>query len=96
MEVVNRSLSTVLRAVMKGSHRSWDEFVPILSLHTIGSSTRLLIFLHLKLYMGLILLLLWICCPFLIHIPLCIRKELQKLNLLRKCMTGLKNKYNNK
>jgi len=28
MEVENRSLSTMLRAVMKGSHRSWDEYLP--------------------------------------------------------------------
>jgi len=28
MEVVNRSLSTMLRAVMKGSHKSWDEYLP--------------------------------------------------------------------
>jgi len=27
-EVVNRSLSTMLRAVMKGNHRSWDEYLP--------------------------------------------------------------------
>jgi len=27
-EVVNRSLSTTLRAVMKGSHKSWDEYLP--------------------------------------------------------------------
>jgi len=28
MEVVNRSLSTMLRAVMKGIHKSWDENLP--------------------------------------------------------------------
>ena len=27
-EVVNRSLGTMLRAVMKGNHRSWDEYLP--------------------------------------------------------------------
>nr|KYP38486.1 Transposon Ty3-I Gag-Pol polyprotein [Cajanus cajan] len=27
-EVVNRSLSTMLRAVLKGNHRSWDEYLP--------------------------------------------------------------------
>nr|KYP34098.1 Retrovirus-related Pol polyprotein from transposon 17.6 [Cajanus cajan] len=27
-EVVNRSLSTMLRAVLKGNHKSWDEFLP--------------------------------------------------------------------
>ena len=27
-KVVNRSLSTMLRAVMKGSHKSWDEYLP--------------------------------------------------------------------
>jgi len=28
IEVVNRSLSTMLRAVMRGSHKSWDEYLP--------------------------------------------------------------------
>nr|KYP73963.1 Transposon Ty3-I Gag-Pol polyprotein [Cajanus cajan] len=27
-EVVNRSLSTMLRAVLKGNHKSWDEYLP--------------------------------------------------------------------
>jgi len=27
-EVVNRSLSTMLRAILKGNHKSWDEYVP--------------------------------------------------------------------
>uniref|UniRef100_A0A151UE94 Transposon Ty3-I Gag-Pol polyprotein n=1 Tax=Cajanus cajan TaxID=3821 RepID=A0A151UE94_CAJCA len=27
-EVVNRSLSTMLRAVLKGNHKSWDEYFP--------------------------------------------------------------------
>jgi len=27
-KVVNRSLSTILRAIMKGNHRSWDEYLP--------------------------------------------------------------------
>ena len=31
-EVVNRSLSTMLMAVMKGSRRSWDEFLPHIEL----------------------------------------------------------------
>nr|KYP38571.1 Transposon Ty3-I Gag-Pol polyprotein [Cajanus cajan] len=28
IEVVNRSLSTMLRAVLKGNHKSWDEYLP--------------------------------------------------------------------
>jgi len=28
IEVVNRSLGTMLRAIMKGSHKSWDEYLP--------------------------------------------------------------------
>jgi len=27
-EVVNRSLSTMLRAILKGNHKSWDEYLP--------------------------------------------------------------------
>ena len=27
-EVVNRSLSTLLRALLKGNHKSWDEYLP--------------------------------------------------------------------
>ena len=27
-EVVNRSLGTMLRAIMKGNHKSWDEYLP--------------------------------------------------------------------
>jgi len=26
-EVVNRSLSTMLRAILKGNHKSWDEYL---------------------------------------------------------------------
>jgi len=28
IEVVNRSLSTMLRAILKGNHKSWDEYLP--------------------------------------------------------------------
>nr|KYP53727.1 Transposon Ty3-I Gag-Pol polyprotein [Cajanus cajan] len=28
IEVVNRSLSTMLREVLKGNHKSWDEYLP--------------------------------------------------------------------
>jgi len=31
-EVVNKSLSTMLRTVMKGSHRSWDEYLPYIEI----------------------------------------------------------------
>jgi len=27
-EVVNRYLSTMLRSIMKGNHKSWDEYLP--------------------------------------------------------------------
>ena len=28
IEVVNKSLSTLLRALLKGNHKSWDEYLP--------------------------------------------------------------------
>ena len=28
MEVVNRSISTMFTSIMKGNHKSWDEYLP--------------------------------------------------------------------
>jgi len=35
MKVVNRSLSTMLKEVMKGSHKTWVEYLPHIEFHTI-------------------------------------------------------------
>jgi len=49
-EVVNRSLGTILRSILKGNRKSWDEYLSTLSLHIIGWFTRPLKSLHLRLY----------------------------------------------
>jgi len=48
-EVVNSSLGTMLRAILKGNHKSWNEYLPHIEFAYNTKS------LHLKLYMALIL-----------------------------------------
>ena len=49
---VNRSLSTMLRAILKGNHKSWDEYLP----HIEFAYNRVVHNFHpLRLYTGLIL-----------------------------------------
>jgi len=95
-KVVNRSLSTVLRAVMKGSHRSWDEYLPHIEFaysRVVHKTTNISPF---EVVYGFNSLTPLDLLPLPNPHTFVQKKELQKLNLLRKCMRGLKNKYNNK
>ena len=95
-EVVNRSLSIMLSAILKGNTNLGMNTFPILSLPTIEWFIGLLRSLHLKLFMALILSFLWICYHFLHLLISFIKKGWQNLILLRKCMRGLKDKSSNK
>jgi len=77
---------------MKGNHKSWNEYLPHIEFAYNKVVIRLLIFLHLRLYMVLILTLLWICYLFLIHMNLCIRKGLTKADFVKKLHERIKNK----
>ena len=50
-EVVNRTLSTMLRAVLKKNLKLWEETCHMWNLHTTRRYTRPLNFVHLRLYM---------------------------------------------
>jgi len=88
-EVVNRSLSTMLRAILKGNHKSWDECLPHIEFaynRVVHRNTKISPFegvygfnLH-----------------FLHLLILFIKKGWKNLILLRKCMKRLKAKSNNK
>jgi len=53
-EVVNRTLSQLLRAIIQKNLKSWEECCLLLSLHIIELCIRPLVFLLLKLFMVLI------------------------------------------
>ena len=53
-EVVNRTLSTLLRTIIQKNLKNWEDFCHSLSLHIIEVFILLLIFHHLKLFMVLI------------------------------------------
>ena len=61
---VNRTLSMLLRTMVKKNVKVWRNACQMWSLHIIGKYTLPLICVFLKLYMGSNLLLRYICCPF--------------------------------
>ena len=53
-EVVNRTLISLLRAIIEKNIKMWEDCSPLVELHIIGLFIALLIVLHLRLYMVLI------------------------------------------
>ena len=86
----NLALSTMPRIIIKDKYNSRDEHTYHSVVHKTTNMFPFEVVYGLNPLSPLDLL------PLPIHIPLCIRKELLKMILFRKCMRGFKNKYNNK
>jgi len=94
-EVVNRSLSTMLRAILKGNHKFWDECLSHIEFaynRIVHRTNKISPF---EVVYGFNPLTPKDLLPLPILI-LFIKTGWQNLILLRKCMRGLKDKSNNK
>jgi len=88
-EVVKKSLSTMLRALLKCNHRSWDDYLPHVQFSYNRVAHKMTTMSPFEVMYGFILLLLLIWYPFQSLMSFYIKIGFPKLNLFKNCMRGL-------